>query len=86
MTSPMMTLLASIGAMISFALSQLPADTNVWVKLLLGTLGAGISFYLGYTNKGTAIDRETAIEKPQPHVHLEKPPTLYHPQEIDRAE
>lgn len=64
MTSSMMTLLAAIGAMISFALSQLPADTNVWVKLLLGTLGAGISFYLGYTNKGTALEKPVIIVQP----------------------
>lgn len=53
MSSNMMTLLGAIGAMLAFLLAGLPAETPIYAKLLIGVLNAGVTFYLGQTNKGT---------------------------------
>lgn len=52
-SSNMMTALGTIGVMLAYMLPILPADTPFWVKVLIGTTNAGISFLLGKTNPGT---------------------------------
>ncbi len=53
MTSNQMTLIGVIAAMTAFVVAGLPQDTPVYVKLMLGSVNAGLPFYTGLTNKGT---------------------------------
>ena len=53
MSSNMMTILGAVGAMLACLMAGLPAETPLYLKLLIGALNAGLVFYLGQTNKGT---------------------------------
>ena len=56
MTSNQMTALGAAGAMLTFALMGLPPTIPVYIKFVMGMLNAGVTFYLGQTNKGTTVD------------------------------
>lgn len=59
MTSQNMTVLGAFAAMLAFIQVGLPVETSVWIKLVVGAANAGLSTYLGLTNKGTM----TVVEK-----------------------
>ena len=74
-SSSIMTMIGVLGAMCAYLQSQLPPETPVYLKLLVGTLSAGISFYLGVTNRGSTPPPEqkvtvTVQDQPKP------PPTI----------
>lgn len=52
-SSQQMTAIGSVAAGLAFLQFGLPDDTPQYVELLIGTANAGLSFYLGKTNKGT---------------------------------
>lgn len=53
MTSGMMTALGAVGAGMAFVVAGLPAETPVYIKLLLGAVNAGLVAYIGKTHPGT---------------------------------
>jgi hypothetical protein len=54
MNSQVMTLIGAIAASLQFIQAGIPADSPLWVRLCIGSVGAGLSYYLGQTNKGTS--------------------------------
>ena len=75
MTGQMMTLLGAFAAMLAFLQAGLPPETPVYIKLLIGAVNAGLSYYLGQSNRGTLPPPEqkvtvTVAEPPKP------PPTI----------
>ena len=53
MTSNQMTAIGIVTAMIAFVVAGLPTETPVYVKLALGCVNAGLSFYTSLTHPGT---------------------------------
>lgn len=48
-----MTTVGAVAATIAFIVAGLPAETPIYVKLCLGAVNAGLSFYAGLTHAGT---------------------------------
>lgn len=78
MSGQLMTLLGAIAAMLAVIQLGLPAETPTYVKLIIGAVNAGLSYYLGQTNKGNTPPPEQKVS-----VTLDatppQPPTIVKP-------
>jgi hypothetical protein len=78
MTNQVMTLLGAIGAMLAVIQLGLPENTSWSVKLGVAAVNAGLSYYLGQTNKGTTPQAPQQVEMTVSQAP-DQPPTIVKP-------
>ncbi len=61
MSGQAMTFLGALAAMLAFIQVGLPAETPVYLKLAIGAANAGLSYFLGQTNKGNLPPPEQKV-------------------------